>query len=533
MNQTFHPRFGSEIQKSEIEREVSIDRSTGIELDLQIFEPRSDGENLSIAKQSDVIDQQQTKPTIDARSESTTTEETSIPESESISKTVTPPVKSSTTEPDPDTETARVMTTPDTSGDILITPTAFIAPPPPPPPPFETQPDTNSIGQNALVVIGAPAGLLSNDINPAALPTILEVNGSALLVGVPFAVSGGGMITILSDGGYTFDTSGSYLSLAQGMSTNEIITYQATDGVTISDSMMTVTINGINDTPTITADTFSINEDAIPTNSVGIVTTANDVDTNDVISYTLSGGTGAALFEVNVNTGEITVFPGATFDFESTLSYTLNITATDLSFASSNINMTININNINDESPVLDLDPLSVSNNFSVVYAPGPILISQPVATITDADGAPFDTLDSLTVTITTIRDAGQEFLTADISGTSILSNYNPTTGVLMLTGTDTIANYQTVLNTIEYENTSLTPNEADRRIEFVANDGANVSNVVATSIAVSDDIDISMLDGTDGIINSITGFFMRSSFAGDINGDGFADVLIFFTHIV
>ena len=45
--------------------------------------------------------------------------------------------------------------------------------------------------------------------------------------------------------------------------------------------------------------------------------------------------------------------------------------------------------------------------------------------------------------------------------------------GVLTLTGTATVAQYQAALRSVQYDNTSDNPNTAARTVTFVVNDGA------------------------------------------------------------
>ncbi|HLL90813.1 MAG TPA: putative Ig domain-containing protein, partial [Tepidisphaeraceae bacterium] len=82
------------------------------------------------------------------------------------------------------------------------------------------------------------------------------------------------------------------------------------------------------------------------------------------------------------------------------------------------------------------------------------------------------------TVTITGNFVAGQDELDATTGGTNITANYNAATGVLTLSGTDTVANYRTVLRSVTYRNTSDNPSTDSRSIRFTVSDGANLSQV-------------------------------------------------------
>jgi len=141
-----------------------------------------------------------------------------------------------------------------------------------------------------------------------------------------------------------------------------------------------------------------------------------------------------------------------------------------------------------DQAPGLDLDvddsSGALSADFNTIFAPGggPIAITDVDATVIDNDSA---TLDSITITITNLLDGANEILSADTTGTLITASY--VGAVLTLSGTDSVANYQQVLRTIAYDNTSLTPDPADRLITFVASDGIHTGNIAVTTVSAAD----------------------------------------------
>lgn len=87
--------------------------------------------------------------------------------------------------------------------------------------------------------------------------------------------------------------------------------------------------------------------------------------------------------------------------------------------------------------------------------------------------------IDKATVTITNRLDGANELLTVDTSGTSIVADYR--NGLLTLSGVDSESNYQQVLRTVRYENTSEDPNTTDRQVEFAVR-VAEFDSVIATS---------------------------------------------------
>ena len=150
------------------------------------------------------------------------------------------------------------------------------------------------------------------------------------------------------------------------------------------------------------------------------------------------------------------------------------------------------------QTPVLDLDANDSGGQGGADYATtftedgGPVASADVDAVLTDLDTP---TLQSLTAAITNLTDGAAESLSADTTGTGISANYNSGTGVLTLSGADTLANYQQVLRTVSYDNTSQNPSDADRLVTFVANDGFDDSNVATTTVTVICENDAPVLD--------------------------------------
>ena len=132
--------------------------------------------------------------------------------------------------------------------------------------------------------------------------------------------------------------------------------------------------------------------------------------------------------------------------------------------------------------------------------------------------------IDSATVTITNLQDGAAESLAVDTSGTLLLAGYNPSTGVLSLTGTESAAVYEQVLRTIVYDNTSQDPNETPARtVEFLVTSGAQ-SSPVATStvsvVAVNDAPSIIDLIVSDSSISENEYVTLSGSFSDPEAGD-------------
>ncbi len=110
----------------------------------------------------------------------------------------------------------------------------------------------------------------------------------------------------------------------------------------------------------------------------------------------------------------------------------------------------------------------------------GAIAIDNAILTITDDGG----TLRGATVTIGGYVAAEDTLTFANLG--SITGSFNAISGVLTLTGTATLANYQAALRTVTYTNRSANPTGATRSIEFQVNDGIEGSNPISRTIQVN-----------------------------------------------
>ena len=113
---------------------------------------------------------------------------------------------------------------------------------------------------------------------------------------------------------------------------------------------------------------------------------------------------------------------------------------------------------------------------------PAVAIVDAAALTVADIDNA---TLASATVAIGNLLDGTAENLAVNTGGTAIVAGYNGATGTLTLTGPDSLANFQTVLRTLAYLNTSTAPSETARLINAVVNDGSIDSNIAVSTVNV------------------------------------------------
>jgi hypothetical protein len=107
-------------------------------------------------------------------------------------------------------------------------------------------------------------------------------------------------------------------------------------------------------------------------------------------------------------------------------------------------------------------------------------------ATVSDPESA---NLVSGTVSITSGLLTG-DTLSAATTGTSITASYNASTGALNLSGSDTLAHYQQVLDSVSYASSSQNPTNSgadpSRTVSWVVNDGTLNSTTQITTVNLS-----------------------------------------------
>lgn len=204
------------------------------------------------------------------------------------------------------------------------------------------------------------------------------------------------------------------------------------------------------------------------------LTNRPDGDGNESLAFTSFGGiTGS----YNASTGELQLSGTASVaDYQSTLQSVvydntsqnptetnriITISTSDGASNSSVVTSVVSITSVNDLPVVTAGGVLNYSENDAASVIDGSI-------TVTDDDSA---TLDSATVEITANYENGNDIL-GFVDQFNITGSFDAGTGILTLSGTDTVANYEAALRSITFSNTSNSPSELTRTITYQVNDG-------------------------------------------------------------
>ena len=124
-----------------------------------------------------------------------------------------------------------------------------------------------------------------------------------------------------------------------------------------------------------------------------------------------------------------------------------------------------------------------------------PATVIAPAITLSDADSV---NLTGATIQITGNYTAGQDHLTF-VNSAAVTATFDSATGTLTLSGTRSLADYQTMLQSVAYVNSHNNPNTATRTIQFtVVDEFANLSNAVTRDISVTPVNDAPVLMGIE-----------------------------------
>ncbi|WP_312473279.1 cadherin domain-containing protein [Neobacillus sp.] len=144
---------------------------------------------------------------------------------------------------------------------------------------------------------------------------------------------------------------------------------------------ITINVNDLNDnSPVPQGFTKNIDENTANGTSVGNVT-ATDADAGSSFTYKITSGNSTGAFEINENSGEVTVADETKLDYETVKSFTLTVQVSD-GANTADTTVTINLNNLNDNTPVAKDAVFSVDENAANGTFIGTVSAS-------DADGDP------------------------------------------------------------------------------------------------------------------------------------------------
>ncbi|MBC8876496.1 MAG: cadherin domain-containing protein [Planctomycetes bacterium] len=312
-----------------------------------------------------------------------------------------------------------------------------------------------------------------------------------------------GTVTDNGDGTLFYDPNGQFESLSATQQAIDSFTYTLSDddgGTNIA--TVTITIDGVNDSPTADDATFGAAENASDGATVGTIS-ADDVDTGDTLAYSITGGNAGGAFAIDNSTGEITVANGSLLDFEATPTFVLTVEVQDAGGLTDAASVTINLSDVN-ETPTANAAIFGLDENSVNGTTVGMVLATDP------------DAGESLTYSITGGNTAGAfaiDNATGEImvANTSVLdfettSAYNLTVEVQDAGGLTDTASVTINLNDV---NETPTAGDATFTLDENSANGTTAGTVAASDPDMGDTLGYSIAGGnTSGafVIDNATG---------------------------
>jgi hypothetical protein len=221
--------------------------------------------------------------------------------------------------------------------------------------------------------------------------------------------------------------------------------------------------------------TFSVTHGFIDYNAGIFGTGRADISGNSAINASSTSGTledlggGAYRLTMPIDVTLTATFSGQTMH--------LHIQGTIVANATSPVDPSLPVVDLNGSNPGADNLAGFVQGSGAVVVAPNATVTRTPPANLTSAF-----------VTLTNRPDGSAESLAANVSGTSLTASYDASMGRLTISGVGTLSDYQTVLQTVTYNNTAgaSSIHTANRLIEFTVSDGSNNSPIRTAVVTIA-----------------------------------------------
>ena len=202
------------------------------------------------------------------------------------------------------------------------------------------------------------------------------------------------------------------ISLVSGQSldyetaTSHTLTVSAAeaDGSGSDTATITINVNNIDDNdPSIADVTVAVDENINDTFTITDLSDTSGGDTDadgSALTYSITAGNSAGLFEIDSATGVISLVSGQSLDYETATSHTLTVSAAEADGSGSDTaTITINVNNIDDNDPSIADVTVAVDENINDTFTITDL--SDTSGGDTDADGS------ALTYSITAGNSAG------------------------------------------------------------------------------------------------------------------------------
>jgi hypothetical protein len=265
---------------------------------------------------------------------------------------------------------------------------------------------------------------------------------------------------------------------------------------------LTITVTNVNEPPVVTTTSIPLNYtenvgavaidpsltlEAVdsPTLSSATVSLSNYVAGQDSLNFTSQNGISGTFDPIS---GTLTLTGSASVaNYQAALrSITYTNTSSNPKTISRTVRFVVNDGTNNSNIASRPLQVVSVNSAPVVTPSATPLTYTENAGTVSIDPGLTISDEDTGTLvgaTVTLIGFvAGQDTLSFTNQNGIVGSSNN---GLLTLSGTASVANYQAALRSIAYLNTSNSPTTANRTLQFIVQDGTDNSNIATRAIQV------------------------------------------------
>jgi len=344
---------------------------------------------------------------------------------------------------------------------------------------------TTGLGLGALSYITGPANEAAQTLTYTVTAVPAAALGDIVLTDGVTAVTAGSTYLLADIRGMQFRTALDAFGAGSFSFTVSDDGGVLNGGVDTLTESLDISVTGVNDSPTALADGgagFGTDEDSAFTTG-NVLANDTDPDTTDVLFVSALNTAGTAGLVTNNGDGTFDYDPNGAFESlavgESTTD-SFSYTVSDGNGGFSITTVTLTITGVNDATAVtVSGGGLSYTENDPATPVDGAL-------TVVDVDNA---TLAGATIQFAGgTYQPGQDVLAfnnALLPG-GVTASWDATTGTLSFTGTATVLQYQALLQSVAYLNTSDDPSAAPRTVSFAVDDGAALSAPATRNIAVT-----------------------------------------------
>ncbi|MBF0621637.1 MAG: DUF4347 domain-containing protein, partial [Magnetococcales bacterium] len=247
--------------------------------------------------------------------------------------------------------------------------------------------------------------------------------------------------------------------------------------VTLSASPTSTSENG--GTSTITA---TLNQTSSSTVTINLSTSGTATDSGT--DYSLSSNSITITAGNTTGTTTLTGVDDAASEGDETAIIDINTVTNGAESGTQSV--TITLTDDDNTAPEVDLDTSSGGVDYSVTFTEGGGNIDIANSSNLDVTDADTDTIATVIISLTNDQDGASEYLTSTVNnGNVTVSNNDSDTITLTDAGSASYADFEAVLDGIQYVNSTTTPDTTTRTVTVVANDGTTDGSAATASITV------------------------------------------------